>query len=186
MRPTARPDPLRVWTSSGSALAVGPVLDAGPTRLKRLGVAAGGYLPVLSLPRQPDLDVVGLGRREPHVARAEGDRPIGQAETLQDRFGMAGQRLQHRVGLLRPRVGDELDLVELVLPDQSAHVRAVGPRLATEAGGVGGIQEGEVPSVEELAPVEVREGHLRGGNEVQVPAVDLERGRPRTSAVARC
>ena len=155
--------------------AVRAVLDVRAPRLERLGVAAGRDLPVFLLARQPDLDVVGLGRREPHVAGAEDDRAIREPQPLQHRLGVDGQRLEHLVRLLRPRVGHQLHLVELVLADESAYVRAVGAGFAAEAGGVGGVFQRQVATVENLVPVQVRQRHLAGRDEIQVPLVaDLE------------
>ena len=94
VRPTARPEPLRGVDELGLALAVGAVLDAGPARLEGLGVAARRDLPVLALSRQPHLDVVGLGGREPMSRVQRVDRAVGQAQALQDRLGVAGQGLQ--------------------------------------------------------------------------------------------
>ena len=70
---------------------------------------------------------------------------------------------------------DELDLVELVLPDQAADVGAVGSGFAAEARRVGGVAQRQLPAVEDLAAVEVGQRHFRRRDQEQVPvARDLE------------
>ena len=68
--------------------------DRGPAGLEILEIGAGRDLPVLVLSRQPDLDVVGLGRGEAQVAGAERDHPVVQAELLQDALGVAEELFQ--------------------------------------------------------------------------------------------
>ena len=72
------------------------------------------------------------------------------------------------VGLFGPRESDQLDLVELVHPDQPAGVLAVCARLAAEAGRVGHVAAGQVGRLEDLVPVEVGDRHFRGGNQEEV------------------
>src|SRR5207302_1673787 len=68
----------------GFAAAGWPVADVGTPRLKGFAVRARRDLPILPLARQPHLDVVGLGRREPHVGCAEQHDPVRQLEPLQN------------------------------------------------------------------------------------------------------
>ena len=100
VRPTASPEPLSVCTNS---------VFAAPSRRNRMlarrawnasHVAARRDLAVGALAGQPDLDVVGLGRGEAHVARAEQHRAVRQAEPLQDLLGVARQALELVVRLL--------------------------------------------------------------------------------------
>jgi hypothetical protein len=56
-------------------------------------VRAGADLAVGVLRRQPDLEVIGLGRAEAHVAAAQ-QHAVGQAELLQHRLGVAGHFFQ--------------------------------------------------------------------------------------------
>ena len=114
-------------------------LDVGAARLERLGIAAGRDLAVGLLARQPDLDIVCLCGREPHVSGTQQHRPVRQLEPLQDLFGVGGQRLQLLVRLIGRGELDELDLVELMLPDQSANIGSVGSRFAAKARRVGGV-----------------------------------------------
>src|SRR5687768_12431155 len=107
------------------ARPLAPEFDVRAAGLKPLGVAAGGDLTKRVLARQPDFDVVSLGRRKSHVTRAQQHRPMRQFETLEYFLGVARQRLELVIGLLGNRELHELDLVELVLPDESANVGAV-------------------------------------------------------------
>jgi len=59
-----------------------PVAQAGPPRLEVGTVRAGGDLAVGLLAGEPDLDVVGLRRREAHVARREDDDAVREAEAF--------------------------------------------------------------------------------------------------------
>ena len=61
---------------------------------------------------------------------------------------------------------DQLDLVELVLADQAAHILAVGAGLGAEAGGVGGVAQRQVGLVEDLAAVQVGQRYLGGRHQV--------------------
>ena len=67
----------------------------------------------------------------------------------------------------------QLDLVELVLADQAAHVGAVRSRLAAEARRVRGVADRQLAAVEDLAAVHVRQRHFRGRHQVrsQSPAI---------------
>src|SRR5262249_59139924 len=52
-------------------------------RLELAAIRATRDLAIGVLPRQPDLDVEGLLRREAHIASAQGDDAVRQAEALQ-------------------------------------------------------------------------------------------------------
>ena len=52
--------------------------DVRPPRLIVKAVGAGRDLPIAALRRHPNLDVVGLGRGEAHVPRAERHDSIGE------------------------------------------------------------------------------------------------------------
>ena len=131
-------------------------------------VAAGGDFPVEVLPRQPHLDVIGLGRGEAHVAGAQHDDPVGQAQLLKDRLGVLEQELQLLVGGFRRGEFHQLHLVELVLADQPPDILTVGAGLGAEAGGVGGVVDGQAFSAEDFAPVDVGHRHLGGGHQIVV------------------
>ena len=55
---------------------------------------------------------------------------------------------------------------------EAARVPARRAGLPTEAGGVGGVVDGQILHVEDLVAVHVGDRHLRGGNQVQVIALD--------------
>src|SRR5262245_10763152 len=150
------------------------VADVGAPRLEVLAVGARGDLPVRVLAGQPDLEVVGLGRREAHVPGAEGDDAVGEPEPLEDLLRIGGELLERLVG--RGGLDDlhELDLVELVLSDQSPHVLPVRARLAAEAGRIRRVGERERPRLEDLAPVQVRQGDLGRRDQVEVRVPQLE------------
>ena len=130
--------------------------------------------------------IVGLGRREAHVARAQQHRAVRQAEAHQHLLGVPRQRLELVVGPLGRRELDELDLVELVLPDQAAHVGAVRSRLAAEARRVGGVTQRQLAAVEDLVAMQVGQRHLGRRHQIQVPvAGDLEEVRLELRQVPR-
>ena len=62
----------------------------------------------------------------------------------------------------------QLYLAEFVQAVQAAHVLAIRACLAAEALGVGAVLDGEVFLVEDDVAVDVRHGHLGGGDEVEV------------------
>ena len=68
---------------------------------------------------------------------------------------------------------DNLHLVELVQAVEAAHVLAVRAGLATEAGGVGAVLDGEVAGLEDGVTVNVGDGHLGGGDQVEVVEVGV-------------
>ena len=71
-------------------------------------------------------------------------------------------------GVGRVDVGEHLDLVELVHPQDAAGVLAVGAGLLAEAGRPPGVPQRQAVGVEHLVHVERRERHLRGAHEVEV------------------
>src|SRR5574337_1124678 len=73
------------------------------TRLEILAVGAAGNLPVSLLAGQPHLEVVGLGRTEAHVAGAQQQLAVWQAESLQHFLGVADHLLQLQVRVLGTR-----------------------------------------------------------------------------------
>jgi hypothetical protein len=85
------------------------------------------------------------------------------------------QLFEFVVRLLGRREFHEFDLVELVLPDEPAHVRAVGSGFAAETRRVGRVGQRKQPAVENLFAMEVRQRHFGRRNQEQIPvAGDLE------------
>src|SRR6185312_10114015 len=103
-----------------------------PPRLELAALRAARNLAIGVLCRQPDLDVVGLARREAHIAGAQQHHAIRQIEPLEDLFGTSGHALMLLMRLVGMRDRDELNLVELMLPDHAARVLASGARFRTE------------------------------------------------------
>src|SRR5206468_2018540 len=73
-----------------SRRAIANVRAAG---LEGLEVRAGGDLAIELLTGEPDFEVVGPGRGEAQVSRAEEHAAVGKAEPLEDGLGVAGQQL---------------------------------------------------------------------------------------------
>ena len=146
----------------------------GPAGLVAFEVAARRDFPVEILPRQPDLDVVGLGRGKAHIPGAQDHHPVVQAQLLQHFFRIVQQTLQLVVGVLRQGELHQLHLVELVLANQAPDILAVGTRLGPETGGVGGVIQGQVLGRENFIPVDVGDRHLRGGDQEIGQAFQLE------------
>src|SRR5215217_1849847 len=113
-----------------------PRLEIGADRARR-------DLAIGPLPRQPDLDVVGLGRGEAHVAGAQRHDAIGQIEALEHFLGAAEHALVLVRRLLRRCDRDELALGELVLPQHAPRVLAGSARLGAKARGERGHAERE-------------------------------------------
>src|SRR5258708_5113464 len=74
------------------------------------------------LPREPDLDVIGLPPGEPHVAGAQQHDAIGEAEPLQDFFSAGGHALMLLVRAVRVGDRDEFNFLELMLADHPARL----------------------------------------------------------------
>ena len=144
----------------------GPAADAGAARLIGLAVGAGGDLAVGLLARQPDLEIVGLGGGDAHVAGRQRHHAVGQLEQLQHSLGVPGELLESVVA--RPRRGElhQLHLVELVLTDEAAHVLAVGAGLGPETRRVGDVAQRQLRLVEDLVAVQVGQRHLGGGHQI--------------------
>jgi hypothetical protein len=94
-----------------------------------------------------------------------------QPEALQHRFCMAGQELELFRRARRLHEPHELHLVELVLPDQPAHVLAVRAGFAAEARRVSGVGDRKRSAVEDLVGVQVRDRDLRRGDQVEWAAI---------------
>ncbi len=147
---------------------LGAVADLRAARLEVAAVRAARDLAVGVLTGQPHLEVVRLLRAEADVARAQRDDAVVQLEPLEHRRGVARHLLELGVARLGRREAHELDLVELVLADEPAHVLAVRARLAAEAGRVGRVRDRQPVALEDLLAVQVGQRHLGGGDEVEV------------------
>ncbi len=148
-----------------------PVADLGAARLEGLEVRAARDLAELALARQPDLDVVGLGRAEADIPGRERHDAVVDSQKLQNPLGVARELLQALEALLGLRVHDQLDLVELVLADDAARVLAEAAGLGPEAWRVGRHLHRQLGGVEDLVAVHVRDRHLGGRDQVVGPLV---------------
>ena len=110
--------------------------DARAARLEGFEVAARGDFQPRVVPRRPELQIVAFRRREGHVAVAQPQDAVVEAQAAQDVFGVGHQRFEFVVAGLGRHELDELDLVELVDADEPARVLARRARFAPEAGGV--------------------------------------------------
>src|SRR5437588_8125385 len=119
-------------------LAFRTVADIRPPRLIRFKIRARRNLAKQLLPRQPDFDVIRLRRRWTHIASTQGHGAIVQAELLKDGLSVLRQFLVLFVRILRPCELYQFHLLKLMLPDDAAHIFAIGSRLAAEAWSVSG------------------------------------------------
>ena len=108
-------------------------------------------------------------RPEAHVAGAKDDGAVGNIQPFQDVLGAAGHAFVLSQRILGPGQRDHLDLLELVLAQHAAGVLAGRAGLGAEALGPGGVAPGQGGLVDDLAGVQVGQGHLRRRD--QPPAV---------------
>ena len=150
-------------------LAIGSArADGRAARLEVLEVGAGADFEPFPFHRSPHLEVVALGGTEAHVARAQEEPAEGEAELADKAFRLGGEDFVRLVALLRCAEPDHLDLVELVQAQEALGVLAVAAGLAAEAGGVGAVLDGHFPGVEDFVRMQVRDGDLGRGDEVQI------------------
>src|SRR6185503_15042282 len=173
--------------------AFGPPARLHAARLERFEVGARRNLAVRVLRRQPDFEVVGLGRGEADVAGAKRDHAIGKLEALEDRLGVPGELLQALVGALGGNDLHQLHLVELVVADHAASVLARRARLGAEARRMAGELERQLLGRQDLLAREIRDRVLGGRQQVEVAPLDLEQillelreARDAVCASARC
>ena len=108
-------------------------------------------------------------RAEAHVAGAQDDRAIGQAQRLEDALGAAGHPVELGPAVLGTHDRDHLDLLELVLAQHPGGVLARAPGLGAEALGVRGHADRQRPRFQDLARDGVGQRHL--GSRDQPPAI---------------
>jgi hypothetical protein len=106
----------------GFGVIVFPKADGCPARLEILKVAAGGYLPVGPLSRQPGFYVIGPGRGEAEVGGTKLNHPVGNLQQSEHLFGVGQKLFQFPIGIGGMRELYQLNLVELVLADQPAGI----------------------------------------------------------------
>ncbi len=119
---------------------------------------------------EPGVDVVHPVLARAHVAGGALDHLVVQPQALQQVLGHAEQFGVPAVGLLVVgRADDELlDLLELVHPEQPAHVAPGAAGLPAEAGRDARVADRQRLGVQDLARVQADQGDLGGAREVQV------------------
>src|ERR1035438_6347023 len=148
------------------------IADVGATRLESLEVGARRNFAEQSLPRQPHFDVVSFGRRKSHVSGAQDHGAIVQAELLQDLLGVASELVVLFVRLLGLGELHQLDLLELVLADDAAHVLAIRTGFAAEARRISSQRDGQPRAVERFVAIEIGYRNLGSRNQVEVLFVE--------------
>lgn len=118
--------------------------------------------------RGPDFDVIGFGGSETDVAGAKFDNSIVEAEELEDFFRMASEGFEGIHGGLRGGDMNEFDFVELMHANQAAGAKAGAACFPAEAGGVGGVVDGELLVLEDLVAVKIGDGDFSSRDEVEV------------------
>src|ERR1017187_10545572 len=94
-----------------------------------------------------------------------------QAEFLEDLLGIASELFVLLVRLLGLGELHQLNLLELVLADDAAHVLAMRAGFAAEAWSIGSERDGQPRTVERLITIEVSDWHLGGGNQIKISIV---------------
>ena len=114
------------------------------------------------------------------VARGHVDHPVAQFERVHE-LAFPGQQPPVLVArVVDVDVGEHLDLVEPVDPDDAAGVLAVGAGLAPEAGREPGVTTGQRRGIQDLVRVEAGQRDLARADQVEVVVgqlVDLGRVR---------
>ena len=148
--------------------ALGAVADVEPSRLERRAVRGRRELAVRVLGRHPRFDVELAGGARAEVAGRHVDDPVAEAEGLQHLLLPGDEAVVLGLGVLRERVDEHLELVELVHPDDAAGVLAARAGLAAVAGRPAGVADRAVGQVEDLVGVVAGERDLAGAGEVEV------------------
>ena len=87
---------------------------------------------------------------------------------------MMGQFLQLVVGIFRPREFHQLDFLELMLANDSAHVFPIGSRLAAKARSIRSDGNRQSRRVDDLVAIEIGQRDFGGGNQPQVSVLAFE------------
>ncbi len=130
--------------------SVGPVAQVGPPGLVVAEPRHRGHLEPAVHTRGVHLDVERAGGRVADVAGAQVQDPVGEPQVADGALGPGHDLCVHVGGLRRRAVGQQLDLVELVHPEQATGVLAGRAGLTAEAAGVGHEPPGQVRLVVDL------------------------------------
>jgi len=142
--------------------------ESHATGLEVIEQGAAGNFEVSVLAWGPDFDIESLGGTEAEIAGAEFDDAVVEAEELEDFFGVGGEGKELGGRLFWGGDFDELDFIELMHSDETAGTEACGAGFSAEAGGVSGVGDGELIGVKNFFAMEVSDGDLGGGGEVEI------------------
>ena len=115
----------------------------------------------------PQLKVIGDGAGEAHVAAAEAEDAVLQAQRIHQAFHVGNHLVQGSVAVLRLLDADNFHFVELVQAVEAAHIFAVGTGFPAEAGRVGRQLLGELVLLQNHVTEDIGDGDLCGGNHVE-------------------
>ena len=172
-RGSARPEPLSVWTSSGSGAGLRAVADGHPARLVVAEVRARADLEPALHARRPDLQVVLLGLHEAHVAASPsaGRDRRGRVAAGASRRSAASHRAPPREssGRSKKTISTLSNWWTRRIPRVSL---PAAPGLPAEAGRIGRVPDRQLGGLEDLVAVEVGDRDLGRRDQVQVVARD--------------
>jgi len=125
------------------------------------------------------------GRPSCRCRRCTGPGPGRRPQVADGALGPGHDLCVHVGGLRLGAVGQQLDLVELVHPEQATGVLPGRAGLPAEAAGVGHEPPGQVRLLVDLVAAQGGEGHLRGGDGPQVVPFHVVRLVDELGEVAR-
>ena len=158
----------------GSGPGFAAEADAGAPGLIGFEVGAGGDFEVAVYAGGEDFEVVALASFFAHVSGAEEEDAVVKSESLEDDFGVFDKGFEFVVASFGEDEFDQFDFIELVHAEDAARVATGGSGFTAEARRVGGVLHGERGAVEDFAGVDVGDGDLGGGDEVEVVAGFVE------------
>ena len=98
---------------------------------------------------------------------------------------MRGQYLQLLVGILRFAEFDQLNLIELMLANQTSRILAIGACFTAKAGSVGDEIHGEVFCRQDFIREDIGHGNFGGGNQKVVGSFHMKQVGFKLGQVAR-
>lgn len=138
------------------------------TALVIRAVGARDKLLILSLEREPSLEVILLGGCIVQPPGHNGDYPVRETQALVECLGIGDHLIKRLPGLLRIRQEELLDLLELMNTENTPCIPTVASGFSPVAGRVTGIFNRNVLRSEPFVGVKSRNGLFRGRDEVLV------------------
>lgn len=129
-------------------------------------IRARDKLLVLSLEREPGLEIVLLGGGVVESSRDDRDDAVWKAEGLVEGFRGGNHFVKGFPRMLRVGNDELLDLLELMHTEDSPCISSVRTGFTTIARRESGVGNWEVVLGEPFVGVEARDGLFRGGNEI--------------------